>query len=185
MPDPRKQSIDIIGFGYKIKAGGMLDFEELYQELQRWFTYMGYTWQETKYRVIENPDGSKQVELKWVCPKEVDDYVNFEIRMDLQVFHSDIEANVDGVKKKLQNGGFEFRLGAKYEKNWKEFWIPHKKILNEKDEDMAVGFKRFKKDIYERVLIKDRIEAYEAQLYTEAHMLFDEIKAYMKLYGAQ
>ena len=117
--------------------------------------------------------------------EEVDDYVNFEIRMDLQVFHSDIEANVDGVKKKLQNGGFEFRLGAKYEKNWKEFWIPHKKILNEKDEDMAVGFKRFKKDIYERVLIKDRIEAYEAQLYTEAHMLFDEIKAYMKLYGAQ
>ncbi len=177
MTDSTKQKVDIVPAGYKIKAGGMFDFEEMYQELQRWFTYNGYTWQETKYRVVENPDGSKQVELKWVCPRKIDDYVTFVITMDLQVFHSDVEANIDGVKKKLQKGGYEFRFGSSYEKNWKEFW------MDEKGQQFRPLMKWFK-EFYEKVMVKGRLESYDALLYTESHMLFSEIKAYMQLYGS-
>lgn len=175
MADNTKAKIEIVPSGYKVKAAGMFDFEEMYQELQRWFTYNGYTWQETKYRVVENPDGSKQVELKWVCPRKVDDYVDFTITMDLQVFHSDVEANIDGAKKKLQKGGYEFRFGAYYEKNWK-IWMDGKGQFK--------PFMKWFKNFYERVMIRDRMESYDALLYNEAHMLFSEIKAYMQLYGS-
>ncbi|MEA3378443.1 MAG: hypothetical protein U9Q69_02270 [Nanoarchaeota archaeon] len=166
-----KREEDIVPFGYKIKAAGSFDFQELYQELQRWVTYNGYTWQETKYRIVENPGGSKQVEIKWICPKEIDDYITFTIKMDLQVFHSDIEANVDGVKKKLNKGSYEFRLGAKYEKDW-DVW-----------ENRMFG--NIMKLIYEKILIRKRIEAFEDMLFAEVHELFNEIKAYMKLYGTE
>ncbi|RME54958.1 hypothetical protein D6777_02105 [Candidatus Woesearchaeota archaeon] len=174
MLNTKDRSYYIVPFGTKVKANAVLDFGEFYQELQRWFTYNGYTWQEVKYRVVENPDGSKQVELRWFGVRKLDDYVSAEIQMDLQVFHGDVEANIDGVKKKMQKGGFEFRLGSKLIKNWGDFW----------GSDKLKGWAEWKKEIYERFLIKDRLLSFENIIGSDIMRLISEIKAYMKLYGA-
>ena len=160
--------IVIIGDGYKIKAKGVYNLEDLYVELNQWFIHMDYKWKELEYKVVTGKGGSQHLEILWEGEKEVDKYTSFIIRLNLGADISDVEVTLDGgAKVKRQKGALEFRSEAYMKKNidvWK---------------GKLMGNTLAK--LYE-ILIRDRLKAQGGQLYGEAHKLYDELKAFMMIY---
>ena len=160
--------IEIIKDGYKVKAKGVYNLEDLYVELYQWFTHMGYEWKEVEYKVIAGKGGFQRLEILWQGVKKVDDYTTFVIKLNLGADISDVEVTLDtGAKVKRQKGTLEFRSGAKILRN-RDIW---------KDKFMGNTLAK----LYE-VLIRDRLKAQGGQLYGEAHKLYDELKAFMMIY---
>ena len=162
------KKIPIIKDGYKIKAKGVYNLEDLYVELKQWFEHMGYAWKEIEYKVVAQKGGGQRLELLWQGKKEVDKYSSFIIKLNLGADISDVEVTLDnGAKVKRQKGTLEFRSGATIERNI-DVW---------KGKFMGNILAKF----YE-ILIRDRLKAQEGQLYGEAHKLYEELKAFMMIY---
>ncbi len=162
------KEIPIVPGGYKIKSKGVFNLEDLYVELNLWFEHHGYKWKELEYKVVARGGGAQRLEIIWKGVREVDDYTNFEISLNMGAEISDVEVNLDGGKKvKRQKGTIEFRSGATIKKNV-DVW-----------EGKILGNVQAK--VYE-MLIHERLEAQKAELYVEAHKLYDELKAFMMLY---
>ncbi len=160
--------IVIIKDGYKIKAKGVYNLEDLYVELNQWFVHMGYDWKELEYKVVAGKGGSQHLEILWQGIKEEDKYTTFIIRLNLAADISDTEVTLDGgAKVKRQKGALEFRSEAYIKRNigvWEGKFMGN--ILAK---------------LYE-ILIRDRLRNQSAQLYLEAHKLYDELKAFMMIY---
>ncbi len=164
-----KEEVEILK-PYKIKASGVFDFEELYQELERWFKHNGYKWKETTYRNVDQPDGGKMVELKWECERPADDYVTYYISMHWQAFLKDVEVTIENIKRKMNKGSVELRFEVTFKKNtgiWKD--KPLGKLMG---------------NIYEKLIIRDRLDKHEEMIFDDANLLFSEIRAFFQIYGA-
>lgn len=160
--------IVVIKDGYKIKAKGVYNLEDLYVELNQWFEHMGYAWKEIEYKVIMGKGGFQRLEILWQGTKKVTDYTSFVIRLNLGADISEVEVTLDnGGKVKRQKGALEFRSEA-YILHNRDVW-----------KDKIMGNQLAK--LYE-ILIKDRLQAEFGQLYGEAHKLYDELKAFMMIY---
>lgn len=176
------EEIPLIPGNYKIKAGGVFDLEELYVEMVRWFEFNGYTWRETKYRVVEMPNGLSQIEIKWECDKQGTDYLKYYFTMHWQAFVSEVEVNVDGVKKKMNKGSIEFRFESTLKRNVAAF-SPEEGSDEEKKRMILKGsFGKFIMTIYDRLIVKDQVNYYKGYFFGESQRLFDEIKAFLQLY---
>lgn len=163
-----KPVIPIIKDGYKIKAKGVYNLEDLYAELNQWFEHMQYEWKELEYRVITGKGGFQRLELLWEGRKKIDAYSTFVIKLNLGADITEVEVPLEsGAKVKRQKGTLEFRSGASIERNI-GVW-----------EGKFMGNTLAK--LYE-ILIRDRLKAQGAQLYMEAHKLYDELKAFMMIY---
>jgi len=160
--------IVIIKDGYKIKAKGVYNLEDLYVELNQWFVHMGYDWKELEYKVVSGKGGAQHLEILWEGQKKVDDYTSYVIRLNLGADISDAEVTLDGgAKVKRQKGALEFRSEAFMLRN-KDVW---------KGKFMGNWLAK----LYE-ILIRDRLKAQGGELYGEAHKLYDELKAFMMIY---
>lgn len=158
----------IIKPGYKIKANGTFNIEDLYIELYQWFVHMGYAWKELEYKVTVKPGGVQSLELLWEGRKKIDDYSTFVIPLNLWASVVDVEVQLEtGAKVKRQKGTLEFRSGA---------WIL-RSIEVWENRLMGNVVARF----YE-ILIRERLLEQETQLYGEAHKLYDELKAFMMIH---
>lgn len=158
----------IIKDGYKIKAKGVYNLDDLYIELNQWFEHMGYQWKEIEYKVIAGKGGSQRLEILWQGRKDVDKYSMFVIRLNLGADISDVEVVLEGgAKVKRQKGTLEFRSEAYIQRNV-NVW-----------QGKVMGNLLAK--LYE-ILIRDRLKSQEGQLYAEAHKLYDELKAFMMIY---
>ncbi len=163
------EKIEVIPFGYKIKSSGktIFDMHELYKALIYWFEYNHYEWKETSFLNEEQPGGGKHIEITWECIKNVSPYINFVIKLEFLLFLGDVEIEMNGKKIKKDIGSVEVRTGATIIKG--ESWEKSKGIT-------------FLRNVYERYLIRERIENYKKDLYTEAHKLYDEIKAFLEMH---
>ena len=160
--------VEIIKDGYKIKAKGVYNLEDLYLELHQWFDHMGYVWKELEYKMVMGKGGSQRLEILWQGTKEITKYSSFVIKLNLGADISEVEVTLDnGGKVKRQKGALEFRSAAWIARNtdaWK---------------GKVMGNKLAK--LYE-ILTRDRLNAEKLQLYGESHKLYDELKAFMMIY---
>ncbi len=150
----------------KVKATLAIDFEEFYKRMWRWFQYNGYgDPNETDYRDF---DGGQTLEIRWVCTREVDPYINFVITVDFfPVGMKEVEVDQGGVKTKLQRAAYELRITAYVEKNPEKFGLMHK---------FQVWFEKY--------IVKERMDRYENELKAEVDAFIAEIKSFFGLYGA-
>ena len=177
------EEIPLIPDGYKIKSGGIFDLEELYTEMERWFEFGGYSWRETKYRVAEMPNGLSQIEIKWECEKKGSEYLTYYLSMHWQAFVTEVEVNVDGIKKKMNKGSIEFRFEGKLKRNVEAF-SPKEDSPEAKKRFLLKGsFGKFIMAIYDKVIIKNQVDYYKGFFFGESQRLFDEIKAFLQLYS--
>ena len=160
--------IPVIKDGYKIKAKGVYNLEDLYIELSQWFFHMGYAWKELEYKVITGKGGLQRSEILWQGIKKIDDYSTFVIRLNLGADITDVEVTMDnGGKVKRQKGTLEFRSEAYIQRDvnvWKNKFMGN--VLAK---------------LYE-ILSRERLRAQVLQLYGESHKLYDELKAFMMIY---
>lgn len=153
----------------KIKDKSIFSLEELYKMLYRWFELYQYDFQEQEYRDNDMGGGQKHLEIKWRAERKINDYFKFVIETQFLVLGLEkVEIEKAGVKQATNKGEVEIRITAY--------------ILKDYDNKWERAEWRFFRDLYEKFVIKTRIEDYEGQLYEETYKYMDEIKAFLNLH---
>lgn len=152
----------------KFKQTAIVDLSELYKHMWRWFDLYGYDVFETEYRDSDEPEG-KHLEIKWYAEKKVDDYVKFVIKTSFLVTGmTKVEIERQGQKIGANKGTLEIKFDAFLEKDYDDKWTG--------------PIQRFLREIYDKLLIKKRIENYEDMLNTELYKYIDELKAFVNVH---
>lgn len=154
----------------KVKDRSIFSLEELYKLLIRWFENYGYDFQEQEYRENDMGEGKKHLEIKWYAEKKIDDYFKYVMEINLFILGLEsVEIEKDGVKHKTNRGEIEVRTKAYLLKDWQS-----------KFEQSA--FMKVFRDVYDKYIIRSRIEGYEGELYEETYKFLDEVKAFLNLH---
>lgn len=159
---------DYIVQGIKVKQKTIFDMAELYKMMYRWFELYGYIHQEVEYRDSDEPNG-KHLEIRWYQEKKIDDYFKFVIEISFLVLGlSKVEVEKNGVKSSTNKGEVEMRFDAY--------------LLKDYDDKWNNSMMKFFRDLYDKFIIKKRIETFEGLLHTELYKLIDEVKAYLDMH---
>ncbi len=156
----------------KIKYKGNFDLKLLYKKLREWLLREEYSdpcsdGGEKKYAERVKP-GGKQVEIVWNTSKgEEGGYFSLQIKIEFFINNlNEIDADRNGRKIKLDSGEAEVKFSSILVRNADKKW-------NEK----SLMFK-----IYERYIIRDKIEHFKIELYKDTNKLIDEVKNFFNLY---
>ncbi len=161
---------DIIVPHIKIKDRSIFNLDELYKLLLRWFELHNYDFQEQEYRDEDLGEGKKHLEIKWYAEKKIDDYFKFVMEINFFIIGLEsVEIEREGVKHKTNRGEIEMRTKAYILKDWQA-----------KFEQTALM--KFLRDVYDKYIIRARIEGYEGELYEETYKILDEFKAFLNLH---
>lgn len=159
---------DFIAQAIKVKQRSVFDLSELYLLLYKWFELYGYDFQEQEYRDIEKA-GKKNLEIRWYAEKKIDDYIKFVIKISFMVLGLEsVEIEAEGVKRKSSKGEVEFRFDAFLLKDYEDYW--------------EKGFIKFIREVYDKYIIKGRIDNLEGELQGELYKFIDEIKAFLNMH---
>ena len=152
-----------------IKHKGIFSLDELYKAIKEWLNFEGYgdeskTFIEDLY--VERIKGdSKQIEIRWKAEKFAGEYFCNVIKITYYVLGlQDVEIEIDGRKIGTQKLDLTLKLSAEL-------------VRNRQDK-----FKSdFIRNLYEKYIIKERINDAEGALYNKAYGLADEIKRFLEL----
>ena len=160
---------DFIATAIKIKQKGVFNLEELYLLLYKWFELYGYDFQEEEYRDIEKGPGEKNLEIRWYAEKKIDDYIKFVIKVSMMVVGmKEVEIEEEGVKRKTNTGTVEFRFDSYLFKDYEDRW--------------EGGVMKFFREVYDKYIIKGRIESLEGELQEQLYKFIDEIKSFLNMH---
>lgn len=166
-PDADKVNI---ASGLKIKWSGTFDVGDFYNKLKLWLFHEGFgdenkNFKEVKYVQRIKPYG-REIDLKWVGEKNVSDYFSYSITITMLIFAlKDVEVPYNGRKVKMNSASIDIRLFADFIKNRKGKWKKNSLM----------------KKIYEKFIVKDRLDAYKINLYHQIYGFHDYIKEYLNL----
>ncbi len=155
--------------GYKVKGTNVVfNLEEIYKFCMRWFDHNGWSWKEISYRDSTRPDGGKVIEFNWEADKEFDRYISFVVTMDVLIIAKKIELEEDGKKLERLKGLMEFNFSA---------------YLDKKEDFFGKGnFGKQLRRLYEKYIIRSKVEDAEEALLRDVMELINEIKAFMNLH---
>lgn len=157
-----------IADGLKIKWSGVFDVGEFYIRLKQWFAQEGYgdelkNFKEIKF-VQRVKQAGKEIEIKWIGEKNVSDYFAYAVTITIAASQlKDVEIQRNGKKLKMNSGSLDIRLFADFITNAKGKWKKGS----------------FMKKLYERFVVKERMDSYKLDLYQKVYDLQDYIKEYL------
>lgn len=157
-------------FAEKVKYTGLWKFGDVYRFLWDWFIDSGYNAKETGYSEKIKPDG-KEIEVKWEAKKKISDYFRFVIKADWRILGmTEAEVQKEGMKVKMNKGYIEIKFSAILEKDYEHRW-----------EDNA--FIKFLRGVYNRYIIKGRIDDYEDRIREETEEVIAQMKSFLAIEG--
>ena len=159
---------DYVFQGLKIEHKGVFDLKDLYNTMYDWLKRKGYAWAEKEYKDSQIAPGAKQIEIEWEATKEIDDYMQFVLTLNLMFVVQDVEVEKEGIKVKAQSGNVSIKISALVLKDYGGKWEkPISSLLRE---------------FYDKYIIGKRIESLERDLYEEGTDLINEIKSFLNLH---
>ena len=157
-------------FSGKVKQKGIFDYRELYRFCYTWLVDKSYFVIEKVYAEKIGAEG-KEIEIEWEAFRKISDYFRFVLKVNWRILGlKDIEAERDGVKVTLNKGYPEIRVTATLEKDYEHRWE-------------SSAFYKFLRGLYDRYIIRARIEKYEEKIYGEADELLAQIKSFLAIEG--
>ena len=157
-------------FAGKVRQAAIFDFKELYRFLYMWLIDENYFVVEKTYSEKITPAG-KEVEIEWDAKKKISDYFRFNLRIKWRILGmTDVEVEDNGKKLKLNKGNVEIRTEGVLEKDYENRW--------EKN-----PFLKFLRSIYDRYVIRTRIDEYESKIHRESDEFLAQAKAFLALVG--
>jgi hypothetical protein len=154
----------------KVRHVGTFDFKETYRVLFEWLIQERYAVDETSYKEVVGPAG-KEVDIFWEATKVVSDYFKFSIGIR---FHplamTSVEVEIDGVKQKMNKGDFTIETECALIHDQANKWADN-------------NFTKSLRNMYEKFLIKERVEKYEGALIGEFNAMEEFIKSFLVLTG--
>jgi len=154
----------------KIKHKGTFVFKDFYTYTYDWLTGEDYKVTEKKYSEEIEGD-AKKLEIEWEAEKKVSDYFRFLIKIDWKILRmKEIEVVKEGKKMKMNSGQVEMTIKGILVKDYESKWEDH-------------PFWKFARGIYDRYIIKSRIDEYEDKIIEEANEFISQCKAFLVLEG--
>jgi hypothetical protein len=154
----------------KVTHDGLFDFKGTYQFLYDWFSHYNYIVVEQRYSEKATPEG-KELEIKWLCLRKISDYFRFQINLTIRTSRlNPVEVVIDGVKTKKDKGYIELKFGSYLERDYESKWESN-------------PISKFFRGLYDKYIIKTRIEAYEDQLAVEVEEMIAQAKSFLDLEG--
>jgi alpha-amylase/alpha-mannosidase (GH57 family) len=154
----------------KLDYSGLLKFADLYKYAHSWLDEEDYGVVEDKYE--EKISGnSKDIEVEWKCTKKVSDYFKNEIKLKFEIKGLvDVEVEVDGKKKKMQQGKVKVELKGTLIKDPESKWE-------------GSAFYRFLREVYNKYIVPQRVDEKEESIEDDVKDLKEEIKSFLDLIG--
>ena len=160
---------DYVAQKIKVKQKSVFNLDELYSVLWHWFETHSYDFQEQEYRDTVGAKGH-DLEIKWYAERKIDDYIKFV--MEITFFTLSYEKveieKPEGGKEKTGKGAIEIQMDCYLLKDYEDRWKPPVFL--------------FLREVYDKFVIRNRIEALESQLHDELYKFIDEIKAFLNLH---
>lgn len=153
----------------KVAHNGVFDFGGLYSFLYEWLTEEnGYGVVEKKYSEKLKGD-SKDIDIEWEGYRKVNDYFRLKIKVVWRIIGlKNVEVEENGRKKKMNQGGVEVKMSGFLEKDYENKW----------DENPMTKFFR---GIYDKFIIKNRIEQYEDKITGDVDGTLAQVKSFLSL----
>jgi|SRR3989338_9577777 len=152
----------------KVKQSGIFSFSELYEFLYDWFNDENYRVTEKKYSEKILGD-SKTVEIEWESNKKVSDYFRFQIKLQWLITGlKKVEVKKEDQKITMNSGTVEIKYTAYLVKDYENRW-----------ENQA--FWKFLRGVYDRYIIRTRIDQYEDKVEDELREVVAQTKAFLAL----
>ncbi len=157
-------------FEGKVKQSGVFDFKEFYNFCYNWLVDQGYLVIEKTYSEKIGASG-KDVEIKWNATRKVSDYFRFVLNVDWRILGmTRVEVEKDGIKNKMDKGAPEIKVTAILEKDYEHRW-----------ENNPIS--KFLRGIYDRYIIRARIDQYEGKIFAEADEFIAQMKSFLAIEG--
>jgi hypothetical protein len=152
----------------KVKYSGIFNFKDLYNFVYDFLTDKGFFVEEKSYSEKVKPEG-KEIEIKWVCLKKITDYFRYEIVINFRITGLlDVEITKEGKKFVSNKGDVEIKFSGSLERDYEN-----------KFETSA--FLKFMRGVYDKYVIKSRIEKMEDKLAEIIVESSNQVKAYLAL----
>jgi len=158
-------------FSSSMSYGGIFSFSDFYQFCYDWLgEETGLDISEDKYAEKLVGD-SKDIDIEWTGVKKVTDYFKFEVGVVFQIRGlAEVEMQKDDKKIKTNKGKVKVKVkgnlirdyDGKFEKN---------------------AFQKFLRSIYEKWIIKSRIDQFEGKLFEDCDGFLGQAKAFLALEG--
>lgn len=158
--------IDYVIPALRVSQEAIIEFNELYKMMKKWFDDHGYDFFEKEYLDTQEEDYSTSNSIKWEAEKKIDDYTKFHIEVRIKC--SDIKEVIKKDKKAVKGMiaiKFESFLEKDYEDNWeKNFML------------------KFTREVYDKFLLKGKFERQANDLKEETYDIFNQTKSFLRLY---
>ena len=154
----------------KLEWSGVFSLSDLYNKMKAWLEYEGYgnekkSFKEERY-VEKIKPGGKQIDITWKGEKNVSDYFSNMIQINFRILGlQDVEIQTDGKKRKMQKGAVTLYFDASFIKNRSGKWKKNSAM----------------KKIYERFIVKKRIDDYIVDFYNQIYSFHNEVKTYLEV----
>jgi len=157
-------------YSQKVKHTGIWDFKETYRYLYDWLIDNDYLVTERSYNEKITPTG-KEIEIAWEAKRKISDYFRFVLKLHWRILGmTDVEVKKGDAKVKMNKGYIEIKFTAVLEKDYEHRW-ENSSIL------------KFLRGVYDRYIIRGRIEDYETKLFSEVDELIAQTKSWLALEG--
>lgn len=157
-------------FESKVVHSGIFDFKETYAFAYSWLIDEGYEVREKKYSEKVKVDG-KEVEISWEVWRKISDYFKFYATVKWRILRmNSVEVEKNGVKVKLNKGQPEIKIQAYLERDYEKKWEGR-------------AFRKFLRGLYDKYIIKHRIDQYEEKLFKEFDEYATQLKSFLTLEG--
>jgi hypothetical protein len=155
----------------KVKFSGLFDFKSLYNFIFTWLSDYGYgIIEEKSYTEKIKPEG-KEIEISWNARRKISDYFRFLLKIGWRILGmTNVEVQKGGIKTKLNKGDVEIKITGFLEKDYEHRWE-------------TSPFFKFLRTIYDKYIIKSRIEGYERKIMEEVDELVAQTKSYLEMEG--
>lgn len=157
-------------FKGKIKHVGIFSFKDFYGFVYDWLKEENYDVFEKAYNETVSGD-SKKIEINWSAEKEISDYFKFNIKLRWLILGmKNIDVQKENKKVKMDTGSLEINFTAVLVRDYEDRWENQ-------------PFWKFFRGIYERYIIKSRVDDYQVKLMEELEELISQCKAFLALEG--
>jgi hypothetical protein len=155
-------------FKGKIKQAGIFDFKEFYNFAYDWLREEGYKVTEKTYSEKVAGD-AKDIDIEWIAKKKVSDYFRYLIKMDWKILGmKKTKVKKEDKEISMNSGLVEIKFAAVLVKDYEHKWEDH-------------PFWKFLRGIYDKYIIRSRVDDYEDRIIEETDELIAQCKSFLAI----
>ena len=155
-------------FKGKIKQAGIFDYKEFYGFSYDWLRGEGYKVTEKVYSEKVSGD-AKEVDIVWEAKRKISDYFAFVLKLRWKILGmKKIKVKKEDKEVDMNSGLVEINFEAVLVKDYEHKW-----------EDAAIW--KFLRGIYDRYIVRSRIDKYEDKVKEEVEELIAQMKSFLAI----